>query len=249
MTERTAPGAGGGGGSTAAAPQRGGPGGAAAGGRRRRGRPRNRRGEGGRLREELLAAARDLLEDGGSEAAVTIRAVTRRAGVAPQAFYLHFEDRDALLWAVYAAAFAELEAVLAGAEAHEPAAAGKLRARCRAHCAYALAHPGSYRVLFGVVGTYKPQWAGGDLPGTSTFRAWVAAVSRCIDAGQARPGDPARVAVLLLGAVHGLLLLRLNRPTFPWPPIDVLVEDLLTNLVGLPATDAALGGGEEVRLA
>ncbi len=68
-------------------------------------RQRNRRGEGAKLRGMIIDAARGLLEDDGSETAVTIRAVTRRAGIAPQSFYLQFESLDALLFALYEQAF------------------------------------------------------------------------------------------------------------------------------------------------
>ena len=202
----------------------------------RKARARNRRGEGGRLREELIAAANKLLEEGVSEEALSLRAVTRHAGVAPQAFYLHFADLDSLLWAVYANAFEHFETALSAAEADQQTPAARLRARCLAHCSYATDHPASYRVLFGVVGTFKPKWAEEDLPGTATFQATLAAVIGCIDAEQARNADPFRLAVTLLGAIHGLLDLCLNKPTFPWPPLSELVDDVLVHQIGLPAT-------------
>ena len=44
-------------------------------------RTRARRGQGERLRNELLTAARELLATTGDEAAVTIRTVAERVGV------------------------------------------------------------------------------------------------------------------------------------------------------------------------
>ena len=43
-------------------------------------RRRNRRGEGGKLREEIIAAAVELLDEGGDERAVTLRSVARQSG-------------------------------------------------------------------------------------------------------------------------------------------------------------------------
>jgi AcrR family transcriptional regulator len=50
----------------------------------------------GDLRAACLRAARELLEEDGS-AALSLRAVARRAGVSPSAPYRHYADRDTLL--------------------------------------------------------------------------------------------------------------------------------------------------------
>ena len=202
-------------------------------------RSRNRRGHGAQLRDELIAAATALLEAGGTEAGVTLRAVTRRAGVAPQAFYLQFNDTDELLWAVYAAAFQRFEAALSSAETNHAKPDDALRARCEAHCTYAADHPASYRLLFSTVGSYKPQWNPDELPGSTTFQAWHRTISRCIDAGRARKCDPFMLTVTLIAALHGLVILQLNRPSFPWPPLNQLVNDILTNQIGLITPSAA----------
>lgn len=198
-------------------------------------RVRNPRGEGGRLRDELLTAANALLQEGGTEEGLSLRAVTRRAGVTPQAFYLHFADRDELLWEVYAAAFGRLEAALAAAEADASTPAAQLRGRCLAYCRFAEADPASYLVCFGVAGEYKPDWVGGELPSAVSYGAWLGAVTRCVDAGQARATNPVPLTLTLLGAIHGLVMLRLNKPMFPWPTLHDLVDDVLVHQVGLPA--------------
>jgi hypothetical protein len=51
---------------------------------------------------ELVEAATRLMATDGREDQVPVRAVARRAGVAPQSFYLHFATIDELLWDVYA---------------------------------------------------------------------------------------------------------------------------------------------------
>jgi AcrR family transcriptional regulator len=76
------------------------------------GRRRNRRGEGGRLRDELIEAARELLQTVSSESDISIRAVTRAAGAAPQSFYLQFASIDELLFHVYALEFDSLRQAL-----------------------------------------------------------------------------------------------------------------------------------------
>src|ERR1700688_3883156 len=71
-------------------------------------RRRARRGEGDRLREEILAAAEQLLIDRGSEDAVSIRAIADAVGVTPPSIYLHFADKEELFVAVCDARFEEL---------------------------------------------------------------------------------------------------------------------------------------------
>ena len=70
-------------------------------------RDRNRRGEGGRLREEILQAATDLLERGGNAEAVTLRAIAREVGISAPSIYGHFEDREAIVSAVIDNAFSD----------------------------------------------------------------------------------------------------------------------------------------------
>ncbi|MGV9676619.1 TetR/AcrR family transcriptional regulator [Nocardia sp. NPDC003482] len=194
-------------------------------------RSRNRRGEGARLRAELVAAASALLESLDGQEALSLRAVARRAGVAPQSVYLHFADRRALLTAVYQARFAELHDALTTARDAVPGndSRAALRAICRAYCGYGVAHPGHYRVLFGTAGT--PGWEPVEeqLPGLRTFGLLVDAVTACGSA------DPTATATCLWAAMHGLITLRQDRPSFPWPDLDDLVTTLVdAHLAAVP---------------
>ncbi|MFF0541898.1 TetR/AcrR family transcriptional regulator [Nocardia thailandica] len=180
-------------------------------------RSRNRRGEGARLRDELIAAAGTLLETLDGQESLSLRAVARAAGVAPQSVYLHFADRRELLTAVYAERFTELHAALVAAREAAPDPRERLLALCRAYVGYGTRHPGHYRVLFGTAGT--PGWepTPDQLPGLPTFDLLVDAAAAC---GSARPTE---TAACLWAGMHGLITLRQDRPSFPWPELDVLV--------------------------
>ncbi|MBF6171166.1 TetR/AcrR family transcriptional regulator [Nocardia blacklockiae] len=184
-------------------------------------RRRNRRGEGERLRSELVDAASGLLETLDGQDALSLRAVARAAGVAPQSVYLHFADRRELLTAVYRLRFAELHAALTAASAGSTDAAQRLSAICRAYVDYGLRHPGHYRVLFGTAGT--PGWepTAEQLPGLSTFGLLVDA------AAAAGSADPRATATCLWAALHGLVTLRQDRPSFPWQEPETLVDVLV----------------------
>ena len=111
-------------------------------------RKRNPRGRGADLRADLLAAADAVLDDTGDPDRVTVRGLATAVGVAPNAVYLHFADREALLAEVaiarYHACTAEL--VAATADLTDPLAA--LVAGHETYCRLALERPGHYRLLF-----------------------------------------------------------------------------------------------------
>src|ERR1700709_2099096 len=58
----------------------------------------------GDLRDALIGAALEILEEGGL-AALSLREAARRAGVSPMAPYRHFADKEALLAGVAAVGF------------------------------------------------------------------------------------------------------------------------------------------------
>jgi AcrR family transcriptional regulator len=201
-------------------------------------RSRNRRGEGTRLRAELIAAARQLLMTAENESDVSIRAVTRAAGAAPQSFYLQFASIDELLYAVYALEFDDLRQALneAAEGAEGPAAA--LLAICHAYCAYALAHPGRYRALTGVRGQLHDDWEPAQMPGTPAFVVLRDTVAAAL-AAAGRDADPALTAATLWACLHGIVTLRADRPAFPWPSLDDMVGSLVEQLLARPAPGGA----------
>ena len=96
-------------------------------------RTRNRRGEGARLRQEIVAAAADLLDSGG-ESAVTLKDIARMVGISSPSIYAHFPDREAIVAAVVAGTFGELKAELISARdeaGSDPVA--RLQALCAAY--------------------------------------------------------------------------------------------------------------------
>src|SRR5258706_247191 len=111
-------------------------------------RTRNPRGEGGRLRAEIVEAASELLEQSGSEAAITLRAVARQVGISAPSIYPHFADREEILNAVLSRAFEAMVARLRVAVQGEQDPVARLRAVAPAYVAFAAEQPHRYRVLF-----------------------------------------------------------------------------------------------------
>jgi AcrR family transcriptional regulator len=193
-------------------------------------RTRNRRGQGSRLRVELIDAARRLLMTAERESDVSIRAVTRAAGAAPQSFYLQFASLDELLYEVYAIEFGLLREALAAAAlaASDPAAA--LLAVSRAYCAYAAEQPGRYRLLTGVRGQAHEQWTATGMPGRPAFVVLQETVSAALWAAGS-DADPFVTAVTLWASLHGVVTLRADRPAFPWPALDDMLASLVAQVL------------------
>ncbi len=173
------------------------------------------------------------------ETDLSIRAVTRAAGAAPQSFYLQFASLDELLYAVYALEFEDLRRVMVEAASSAPEPVAQLRAVCDAYCAYAQAYPGRYRALTGVRGQAHPEWAGSPLPGAPAFAVLRDAVAGALTARH-NPADPFLIASTLWACLHGIITLQADRPAFPWPPQADMIAALLDGmLVGQPAAAGA----------
>lgn len=178
-------------------------------------RRRNRRGEGERLREEILAAAKDLLGETGSEDAVSIRAVADRVGVSTPSIYLHFADKNALISAVCSDVFADLDREMNAAAAGAVDPFEALRQRGMAYARFAVENPEHYRIVM-----MTPRDTGDDFDfsnamSSATFANLVAAVSDCVAAGFFSPDqDVQQIALALWASVHGAVSLVVAKPQF-----------------------------------
>jgi AcrR family transcriptional regulator len=190
-------------------------------------RRRNPRGEGSRLRGEIVAAATALLEDNGSEDAITLRGVARQAGIAAPSIYAHFADREAILAAVVAQAFVELGEVLAAAADHgDPRRS--LRLLCEAYLDFAEARPRRYRVIFGRHRVDKVEVKPlEELWGAQAFARLTASVAACTPAGR----SPQVAATALWAGLHGYASLGTSVPAFPWPDRQEILDALLAPII------------------
>jgi AcrR family transcriptional regulator len=196
-------------------------------------RRNNPRGEGQRLREEIIEAACEVVAETGDLRALSLRGVAARVGVAATSLYLHFPDVEHLGMAVVERCVNELaQARPAPGGIIDPVEA--LLARVRGYARYGLEHPGHYQVIFGPEVLPAISTSYDRSPRRATFEGLVEAISYCQRSGAtADQADPFRLATLVWAAAHGLVSLRINRPNFPWPPIDEAVDEAVTRLVGI----------------
>ncbi|MEU9891436.1 TetR/AcrR family transcriptional regulator [Sphaerisporangium sp. NPDC051011] len=199
-------------------------------------RARNRRGEGGRLRDEIITAAMELLEESGDERTVTLRSIARRIGISAPSIYPHFPDQPAIMLAVVRQAFEELDRQLRTAGAHvgdDPRQ--RLHAVCHAYLDFARNHPERYRTMFG--GLWMPTLGDTltekDLTtlGSASLRLLAETLDDCAAAGVADSTDPPSDAIALWLGLHGLAHQRAVTRVFPWP--NDIAERLITALAHL----------------
>ncbi len=198
-------------------------------------RTRNRRGEGSRLREEIVAAAADLLEATGDEGSITLRAVARRVGITAPSIYAHFADREAIVHAVLTDAFATMAARLRAATEDIADPVRRLHAGARAYLDLAAEQPQRYRMLFQRRPTADPN----TLPhaetvetivGAEAFGWLLDAISDCVTAGRSSTPSVLNSAVQIWVALHGYASLRTSANDFPWPDTNTMLGSLIARL-------------------
>ncbi len=184
-------------------------------------RRRSARGQGAALRGEVLRAAMDLLRETGSEEAVSLRAVATRVGVSVPSIYLHFADKQALLDAACAEVFEALHVAMRTASADAPDPWESMRAMGVAYVHFALANPEHYRIVM-----RGADRGPSDEIASGAFGHLLDGVATCIGLGILE-GDPIDLGLKLWAAAHGIASLLIDKPSFPWPPVDELVDSTI----------------------
>jgi AcrR family transcriptional regulator len=154
------------------------------------------------VREALLTAARaELLEHG--RAAISLRAVARRAGLSHASPKYHFGDRSGLLSAIATEGFHALAQQLSGV--HEQDARRQLAVLGRAYIDFGLSHPALFELMF------APSELHADDPELlaaqqQAIGALTTAVSELKGNDTSEPGTP-KLALISWALVHGLVVL------------------------------------------
>jgi AcrR family transcriptional regulator len=200
-------------------------------------RARNARGEGERLRDEIIAAAIKVLSAIGAEDPFSLRAVAKEAGIAAPSVYIHFADRNVLLLAVLEKLFREQVAIRAAAEDEAARTGGgpweRLLARSIVTVEFGLKHPGHYKVLFEgrvVLRLDDPRIADFGRPLLVRSIELIREI-KPISAKARVSQDPQRLSLLLWSGLHGVISLRINKPTLDWPSATALAEQITRAII------------------
>jgi AcrR family transcriptional regulator len=155
------------------------------------------------VRDALLAAARaELVEHG--RAAISLRAVARRAALSHASPKYHFGDRSGLLTAIAAEGFRAL--ALSLSEVRESDARRQLAALGRAYIDFGLANPALFELMFAPseLHTDDPELVAAQ---QEAIGCLTVAVSELIRVDAETPDNPPSVALISWALVHGLVVL------------------------------------------
>ncbi|WP_371780793.1 TetR/AcrR family transcriptional regulator [Streptosporangium subroseum] len=195
-------------------------------------RGRNPRGQGERLRRDIIDATLRMMNELGDDEALSLRAVAREVGIAATSVYIHFADRDALVFAALERCTHDLMRDLDRAESAADDPVTRLRARLLFLGTWVGDHAGLYKVLHESTLNQRVHLVFKAELGTRT----TAAVQRCMDAGLAPADEAAAVAFDLRAAVHGAVSIRVNEPGLALPPLEEQIDRFLIKLVGVSLT-------------
>lgn len=174
----------------------------------------------GDLKRALLEAGITLARDGGPDA-IVIREVTRRVGVAPNAAYRYYENRQQLLEAIRAAALSALAvfmenelAKIRGEKNAVDLARANLRAVGTGYLRFAVKETGLFRTAFASTENVEedndPAKAGKS--GLNPFQLLGNALDKLVDADVLTAKHRQSAEYFAWAAVHGLAILAIDGP-------------------------------------
>lgn len=174
-------------------------------------RRRRRHERGSDTRGDLLAAAVALLAEHDVDG-FSLRQVAEAAGYAPPTVYLHFADKDDLLFHAAQAGCAAFGARLAEAAAAAGSPVERIQAIGRAYVEFGIAHPVEYRLMFMRRGDMLWRATPEGPPVIDGFGVLLDAVEEAIAAGDVDSASVQEHASWLWSVVHGIVALHLSVP-------------------------------------
>jgi AcrR family transcriptional regulator len=165
----------------------------------------------GDLRRAILDVSLELVASGGV-GALSMREVTRRAGVTHGAPYHYFSDRAAILAAIAEEGFILLTREMTEARDSAEGPRERFEACGRAYFYFAMNHPAHFRVM------YRPELASPEHQGVldraaaPAFLLLVDCVTECQAGGFAPAGDPIPLVLTAWSSAHGLAALWIDGP-------------------------------------
>ena len=188
------------------------------------------------LRRQILSAARKLFVNEGYEN-VSMRKIADRIEYSPTTIYLYFEDKADLLDSVCQETLLSLLNTLEELKKDKSDPVETLKKSGRTYVEFGLKYPQDYKLTFVI----RPQFQKGlglqeGSIGEKVFDYLRAVVSECIQQKMFRQVDVETTGQVMWSAVHGITLLLIDFPDFPWTERDILIDTVIdTTIKGLKA--------------
>jgi AcrR family transcriptional regulator len=172
-----------------------------------------------------LEAGVEIVSEQGDATHATIRAVTKRAGVSPTAFYLHFPTRDAFLAALKQRGFEEFRAAIDDAAAtggEDPAA--RLHAASLGYIRFARERPDVYAMIFSPAAHGDTDLQG---PGRESFQDLMDRIEAYLEHQGGDAADIKALALALWTGLHGFVTLSYAARQIGWPTDEQFAASLI----------------------
>ena len=88
--------------------------------------------------------------------------------------------------------------------------------------------------MTGLRGRAHDAWDPAQFPGMPSFAVAAVAVGAALAAAGGRDVDPQAAAASLWAWLHGVIVLRADRPAFPWPPRDDMPDMIVAQFLAAP---------------
>ena len=183
------------------------------------------------LRRQILSAARELFVNQGYEN-VSMRKIANKIEYSPTTIYLYFKDKADLLDSVCKETLLSLLNTLELLKRDKSDPIEVLRKSGKAYVEFGLKYPQDYKLTFVV----RPQFQRGlglgeGSVGERVFNYLRATVSECIRQKAFRQVDVEITGQALWSAVHGVTLLLIDFPDFPWTEKDKLIDTVINTMI------------------
>ena len=183
------------------------------------------------LRRRIVSAARELFVTEGYES-VSMRKVAEMIEYSPTTIYLYYKDKADLLDSVCKETLLNLLNTLDLLRKDKSDPVETLRKSGKAYVEFGLKYPQDYKLTFVV----RPQFQKGlglqeGSVGEKVFNYLRTMVSECIRQKKFRQVDVETTGQVLWSAVHGVTLLLIDFPDFPWTEKDKLIDMVIHTMI------------------
>ena len=188
------------------------------------------------LQQQILVAARELFVNEGYEN-VSMRKIADKIEYSPTTIYLYFKDKADLLDSVCQETLLSLFNTLDELKKDKSDPVETLRKSGQIYVAFGLKYPQDYKLTFVI----RPQFQKGlglqeGSIGEKVFNYLREMVAECIQQQIFRQVDIETTSQVMWSAVHGITLLLIDFPDFPWTEKDTLINTVIdTTIEGLKA--------------
>jgi AcrR family transcriptional regulator len=191
---------------------------------------RKAKGDGHLRRAEILQAAERIFVRDGYQGA-TIRKIADEVGVSSTALYMHFRDKDQMLLEICAGGVGALLAQNTEIAGRPIDAVSRVRLILDAYMRFGFDNPNTYWLTFcAPADEISPDkhTTASEL-GARCYERFRSTLADVAKEGRLRSSVDA-AAQVLWSACHGMVALRVGRPSVDWAPDEVLIPALLDSL-------------------